>query len=184
MDAKMISIVIAIIFVLFIFLVGIKTELLRETSKSDAPYSFSRVQLWLWTIVIAPCFSLNWGFKIPPVASINNTSLALLGISIGVASTAIMVASTQAAAEAKNPTGITFKANQKTNKWFIDILADGSGQLSITRLQQLVFTCIYIAIYLSFFFTNGMKYPDFDNSAFTLMGISTGGYVLGKALNK
>jgi len=77
------------------------------------------------------------------------------------------------------------KSNSTTTQGFwIDILLDDNGQFSVGRLQNLLFTLIYITVYISLFFKNGMEYPDFDNTAYVLMGISSGGYLIGKGMNK
>ncbi|MES2111261.1 MAG: hypothetical protein V4577_21075 [Bacteroidota bacterium] len=178
-----ISIALAIICFAALLLFGLFSNILREAG-NGTPYSFSKLQLWLWSIVIIPAFSLNWGFfsgkPVPP--AINTTSLILLGISGGTALAAAAVSKTQQALPAPMPS----KANLATQSFWTDILMDDKGQFSVTRLQQLLFTLVYIAIYLSLFFkNNAMAYPDFtDNSTYTLMGISTGTYVLGKSLNK
>jgi len=65
-----------------------------------------------------------------------------------------------------------------------DILMDDSGQFSITRLQQLIFTFAYVLVFISSFFYNGLEYPEFQQNAFVLMGISTGTYLVGKGLKK
>lgn len=77
----------------------------------------------------------------------------------------------------------TVKADQTTVSLFTDILMDEKGQSSIARLQNLTFTFIYVGIYISLFITD-WEYPEFDDTAFMLMGISSGTYLMGKGLNK
>ena len=66
---KTISVLLAILCFSLIFLIGILTNILREEkggSKIEKkPYSFSRFQLWLWTLILSPAFVLNWGFNYP-----------------------------------------------------------------------------------------------------------------------
>lgn len=76
------------------------------------------------------------------------------------------------------------KINRDSVNFWSDILSDDDGQLSIVRLQQLIFTIAYVVIYISTFFNSHMKYPEFDNYAFVLMGISTGTYLLGKGMKR
>ena len=45
-----------------ILIAGFKTDLLKESNVPGNPYSFSRFQLWLWTLIISPAFVLNWGY--------------------------------------------------------------------------------------------------------------------------
>ena len=69
--------------------------------------------------------------------------------------------------------------------FFKDILMDDGGQLSVVRLQQLVFTIAFIVIFITqFILQNMQRYPDFDNTAFVLMGISGVTYLIGKGTRK
>lgn len=126
---------------------------------------------------------LNWGFSIDLVANLNLSSLVLLGISGGVTISAGIVSKAQ-----QSPAGggapVAKALLNSTSSFWPDILMDDKGEFSVVRLQQLLFTVVYIVIYVSYFFGMKMRYPDFDQSAFVLMGISTGTYVLGKSLNK
>lgn len=158
-----------------ILLFGILTDLLREAYNNKNPYSFSRFQLWLWTLIIAPAFILNWGFQVPDLPSLNTTCLVLLGIPASVTLTAGVVV----VADSRNP-----KNSGKSKGFFTDILMDDNGQFSILRLQQFIFTLSFIAIFVTLFLSKDMKYPDFDETAFVLMGISGGTYLVGKGLKK
>jgi len=184
---QIVSIVLAIVVLLIILIVGFGTTLLREVNDKTKPYSFSRFQLFLWTLAIAPVFAIHWGFRYFPGTDkqmINPTALILLGISSAVTLTASVVGSVQVASKLRNKGTHTLKLERKTEGWWIDILTDDQGQFSVARLQQLVFTLIYIVVYLSTFFGAEMKLPEFDNYAFVLMGISTGSYVVGKSMYK
>jgi hypothetical protein len=120
----------------------------------------------------------------------------LLGISSVTTLTAEVISSTQEAnrtamlAKGANPPSLKALNVPSTNFWS-DILKDDSGQFSVLRLQQLLFTFAYVGIYVTMFFTvdktgkdSIMSYPDFDTNAFILMGISSGTYLVGKGLNK
>jgi hypothetical protein len=179
---NIISIIVAIVIFAICAFVAFMTTLLRETNSKTSPYSFSRFQLWLWTLIICPAFVLNWGFKNTNLPQINQTSLILLGITVGIALTAgIVTASQKASAKA---TTLLKSTSTTTQGFWIDILLDDSGQFSVGRLQNLLFTLIYITVYVSLFFKNGMEYPNFDNTAYVLMGISSGGYLIGKGMNR
>jgi hypothetical protein len=176
---EIISILLAITSFLLILIVGLRSDLLKESNQPGKPYSFHKFQLWVWTLIICPAFSLHWGFNTPDTAMINETALVLLGISSATAVVAEMISSSQKN-DARN---LTLKAALPTTGFWADILKDDSGQISIGRLQQLIFTFVYVAIYLYAFFPN-MEYPVFDKEAYMLMGISTGTYLLGKGFNK
>lgn len=163
-----------------ILLVGFKSNLLKESNEAGKPYSFHKFQLWIWTLVILPAFILHWGYVPGHIPSINQTSLVLLGISGATTMTAEMIVATQ-----KNGSAApSLKAvHLNTTGFWRDLLMDDGNQLSIARLQQLIFTFVYVAIYICAFFPK-MEFPDFDPSTYILMGISTGTFLLGKGLNK
>ena len=233
-----ISVILAISCVFIIFLIGIKTDLLKESNESGKAYSFSRFQLWLWTITISPAFVLNWGFYALSDPYLNTTCLILLGIPASIAITGRIITSVhesqreQVIANAiesqKVKAGnmeqdimsiiksdpqvqreqaiantlefqkqkaviikqdivqkMQLKSDLTGTSFWTDILKDDNGQLSIGRLQQFIFTLIYVVIFLTSFFASNMKeYPDFHENAFTLMGISAGTYLIGKGLKK
>lgn len=170
-----VSIIIAIISFIAILIVGFKTDILKGTStdkNDELKYSFSKFQLWLWSLVICPAFSLYWGFH--GKVYINETSLILLGISAGLPLTSKMISDAQGKQISALPFG---------NFW-TDILKDDLGHFSIGRLQNLIFTFIYVVIFVTYLFKNTMDYPEFENSAYILMGISSGAYLFGKALKR
>ena len=181
MNYHIISIILSIISFLVIFLVGLLTQILREENRLTnplAPFSFSRVQLWLWTLIIIPLFSLNWGFANPEEPAINETSLILLSISGALTLTSAVIA--QVHLNAKQ----AVKATNDSKNFFYDILVDDHGQFSIGRLQNFVFTLVFAVIYISIFFNNDFKYADFQPYVYTLMGVSSGTYLFSKALHK
>jgi len=181
MNYHIISIILSITCFIIILLVGILTQILREGYRPDAalaPFSFSRVQLWLWTLIIIPIFALNWGFVNPTKPEINPTSLILLSISGAITLTSAVISQIH-----MNANQLT-KMKNDTKGFFYDILVDDQGQLSIARLQNFVFTIVFATIYVTIFFSNGHKYADFDDYVYALMGISSGTYLFGKALRK
>ena len=160
-----------------------------EKIKNDkkAPYSFSRFQLWLWTLIIGPTFVLNWGFVNDMKPEVTVTMLILLGISASVSVSAAGITSVQENLNKNIPeksNKIQLKKNRKSDGFWTDILKDDNDQLSIVRLQQLIFTFTFVVIYISLFFYCHMENPEFDNSAYLLMGISSGTYLIGKGVNK
>jgi hypothetical protein len=238
MSNQTLSIILAIVFFLFIAIIGFTTDILKEQNKINSKYSFHRFQLWIWTLVICPIFCLHWGYMldttlmnttafadclkglaepitktsvmgcIKTVAAeplINNTSLILLGISTGTMVTSAAIGQSQANKVAKakaqlNSTDPALKSQAasvdldlKLNStdsegFFIDILTDDKDQISAGRLQNLVFTIVFVAMYISCFFSKATlhHYIDWDNDStpFVLMGISSSAYLVGKSLKK
>lgn len=184
--SRVLGIVLASSIVLAILFIGLLTDLLREGAGSNFPYSFSRFQVWLWTMVICPAFCLYWGWHSAGPAYINPTSLILLGISGGTTllSSTIKTIQLNSPAIAGLPPKTHKATTPRTFNILTDILIDDSGQLSIARLQNLIFTFAYIGIYVSIFFSTAMTYPEFDETAYTLMGISSSTYLIGRSLNK
>lgn len=189
-----ISIGLAILSFGVILAIGLKTNILHSATPSpdgDRPYSFSRFQLWLWTLVICPTFALYWGFTLGNTPYINTTSLILLSIPAGVTVTAAVIANSHETIAKQNSLTksgekVALLKHQKyTTSFWTDLITDDGGQLSVGRLQQLIFTFIFIVIYLTTFFGNNMtSYPEFANETFMLMGISSGTYLIGKGLKK
>ncbi|MFT5780480.1 MAG: hypothetical protein ACI837_003442 [Crocinitomicaceae bacterium] len=177
---------------------GLKTNLLHTApiatgDTTHRPYSFSRFQLWLWTLVICPVFALFWGFSAELTPIINTTALILLGIPAATAVTSAVVASAQVSsikqantvAGADPATPVTgLKQHRDTSSFWNDMITDDNGQVSIGRLQHLIFTFLFVAIYIATFFNDMEKYPIFGQEVFVLMGISSGTYLIGKGLNK
>lgn len=182
-QAEIISIILAAASAATILGIGCFTYMLRANNSADSPYSFSKTQLWFWTLIICPAFSLHWGFCND--VDINATSLILLGITVAVTTTASLVAQVQKTANQNAVAPSPLKAESLISRgFFIDILLDDNEQFSVGRLQSLVFTTLYGTIYVARFFGSAMVYPDFEENAFVLMGISAGAYVIGKSQHK
>lgn len=174
----------------FILFIGLKTDILKVSKEgataNNRQYSFSRFQLWLWTLTICPCFVLFWGVG-SNEPFLNNTGLILLGISASVTiiSTGISQVHKSIYDNNESKAGYSLKIFNESISFWTDLLMDEQGQFSIGRLQQLIFTLIYVVIYIiGFFGSECNEYPDFSEQAFYLMGISTGTYLVGKGLRK
>jgi hypothetical protein len=174
-----IAVILAIIAAVLILAVGVFSPVLRESptggAAGKAPYSFARLQLFLWTLVILPIFSLHWGNC--SCVTITETCLVLLGISSGTTVTAAIVTTAQLGAGK-----IALKVNRQSVNFWTDILTDDHGNFSVVRLQQLVFTLVFIGIFITEYFAT-KDYPVFNPTVYTLMGISAGSFVVGKGLN-
>ena len=195
-------VVIAFIVILFLLL-ALKTNLLRDNVNPQAlltaaqttgpyrkvidpdkiprPYSLSRTQLGVWTIVIASSYvflSLRCcGMTIPFTASI----LALMGISAGTAAIGSTIDSSDSDASGSN--GGLRHQDEPSEGFFKDILSDANG-VSIHRFQNVIFTVVTIIIYLyKIKSTICGTLPDLDETLIALQGISATTY-LGLKINE
>jgi hypothetical protein len=210
-----ISIATAIIVVGIALIIVFKTNILRETNSDTSPYSLSKFQLWLWTFVICPLFVIHWGWHFPLNPTLNETSLILLGIAGGVTLTSSLL--TQVSVNKKEEIkkkniekGLSIanddlpllKIEKESKGFWIDLLSGDSDTMPVERLQNLIFTFVYVIIYIAFFFSYTeiividpltkkellkktlMNYITFTQLAFVLMGISAGSYLIGKSMNR
>lgn len=182
-----IGIAMAIIVFILIGYLGFKSDVLKEPG---GKYSFRNFQLWIWTLLVCPIFTIHWGFHPDAAKAINLTSIILLGIPVATKLIGDVITANQISQKSSASATVialmpaTLKAQDPNSKgFFIDILSDDHGHISIGRVQNFIFTLIYIVIYVSYFFTHDKEYVnwDNDNTPFILMGISTSGYLLGKA---
>lgn len=91
----------------------------------------------------------------------------------------------EAIVSSTTPAPTVLKMHQVSKSFFIDLISGDDGQLSLGRLQQLIFTMAFLVIYLSSFFSMEMTIlPKFGNEVFILMGISSGTYLVSKGMNK
>lgn len=192
---QIISIIVAFIAFALVLILGLKTRLLREKDIPGSPFSLSKFQLWIWTAILCPAFILHWGYH--GDTHINNTFLILIGISASVALTSGIITQANAAKNnadmAKGMAMTPMKANGSSAGFWIDLLKGDSDTLSVERLQHLVFTFVYICIYVAYFCTwqptpvsspGLMNFIEFDSLAYVLMGISSAGYLVGKGVNR
>lgn len=188
---KVISVILAVVIAVIAVALAAKTDILKVGRPGGAgkQYSFSKFQLFLWTLVICPLFVIHWGFHYTPTGFeyINETSLILLGISVGttVASGGIDVSQLSAQLKGVKSLSVTNlkAAGQPSGGFWADILSGNNEEPSVNRLQNLLFTFVYIIIYVTLFIDNGMQYPVFDDRAYYLMGISSGGFLVGKGVS-
>jgi hypothetical protein len=183
-----------IIILVTVFIPG--ANLLREQSRRHAKFSMSKFQLWLWTLVICPCVALHWGYNHTETGFdyINATSLILLAISGTTTLTSSVIKQVQQSASISDPgylksNGLSaLKTDADSVGFWSDILSDDNGQISIARLQNLVFTFIFLVIYVAIFFDRDkMQYIDFGTGGahpYILMGISSGTYLVARGMFK
>ncbi len=190
----------AVYFCLITFL-DLKFKLLRDTSSAvHKPYSFSKVQMAWWMGFIMSAFvavifdKYNTADFIP---TFSNGALIVLGISTGTSVAALLIDSSDQAAQLPR-----LQDHEKENI-FLDILSDKNG-VSISRLQTVLFNLIFsIWFFLKLWknldcfdvavskagitpctseFAKSIKdiidtiIPDFDSNTLILLGISSGTY--------
>jgi len=164
----------------FVVIAGKKAYLPFIKSHSNLPskqrpFSFSRIQLLWWTIIICTCAILIFAQKTnTSFANVfNQSSLILLGISLGTTTTARIIDNSDV-----NNVSVARHQDNRTSKGFIlDILSDANG-LSLHRFQTVIFNIIFGAVFLINFFDSGMTtLQNFGSMELGLMGISSGGYL-------
>jgi hypothetical protein len=180
MEPKIIifSYVLPIVILLLGIYISITTSILKDDSTTDnKPYSFSKVQLMWWSLLIIPLFSCYFGWGGDP-GKIDPSILILLGISVGTTTAAKIIDTTD------TNSGVTRHQNTNTtNSFWYNILSDKDG-VSVHRFQAVAFNIIYGFIFIYAFFTSDpMNFYGFKEFELALLGISSAGY-LGVKLNE
>ncbi|MDI1256412.1 MAG: hypothetical protein PSV16_09935 [Flavobacterium sp.] len=154
---------------------SIWSDILKDASTNPLkPYSFANTQLMWWTLIIVCTFCYAYGcgnFEIPKMS---NSSLILLGISLGTTTAAKIIDNRDAA------TAIV--RHQDTNNgrhFFSNILSDGNG-ISVHRFQAFVFNIIFGCMFLNDFFPD-CNFIEFNPNELALMGVSSAAYISLKA---
>ncbi len=142
-------------------------------SVSDRPYSFARVQLFWWTMIILSLYIYFFAFT-GILVPFNMTSVILLGAGVLVYSGGkIIDKRQQIALGGKTP---EFKTEGLLN----DLMSDETG-ISIHRFQTIIFNLVFGIEYIILFFKNvtncNYPFPDFDAWQFALLGISAAAYL-------
>ena len=114
-----------------------KFNMLRDLSKaSPRPYSFSRVQLAWWSVIIITAFT-SIMLQTGHAPNLHSSTLVLLGISAGTTAVARVID----LADQQNP--LVFRHQDiKTSNFFLDLLSDQNG-VSIQRFQALIFNVVF-----------------------------------------
>lgn len=147
---------------------------LRSEGK-DSPYSFTKVQLLWWTIIISISFSIVYATTGIIDTILNTTALGLLGISLGTVAAGKVIDN----GENNNPS-IQVQRHQLTRpsrNLLTDILSDHNG-VNLHRFQALIFNVLFGVIFLIQVFESGMtELPEFGTTALGLIGMSSGGFL-------
>lgn len=142
------------------------------------PYSYSRIQLFWWTMIILCCyvsFFAMYGQLIP----LNMTTVLLLGLGSTVYAGGKILDERQ---KQSNPIGDRNQdQNAKDDSFFKDILSDDSG-ISIHRFQTVIFNVAFGIGFVSYFVVSlcgPCRYPfmDLNEWQFALLGISSATYL-------
>lgn len=151
---------------------AIKTSMLKDTGATNsATYSLAKTQLLWWTLIIITCFIValdsSQGSIFP---DLNSTVVTLLGISLGTTATSKIIDG-QLKVQGK-------RSHDASSRSFIhDILSDENG-ISVHRFQTVVFNIIFgIAFFIEFSQNGSFKFPEYDTSQLTVLGISSAGYI-------
>ncbi|MCB0697202.1 MAG: hypothetical protein KDC07_07545 [Chitinophagaceae bacterium] len=174
--------------VIISFYVVLKTAMLRDhgTDASGAPlpvverpYSYSRSQLYWWTMIIVVCFVLFF-IKTWDLLPFNITCITLLGLGATVHLGGRIL--DQKDLQDNNVAMGSRKQDEASSQrsFFRDLLTDGSG-LCVHRFQSLIFNVVFGIGFVSFFAMNfaARKYPfiDFSEWQLALLGISSATYL-------
>lgn len=153
-----------------IYILDKKHNLLRDTSTAKVkPFSFSRVQLAFWFLIIFASY-VHISFTTGVLPDANATVLLLLGLSAG----------TNIFGKFADINDKTSERHQNANSegFFTDILSNNNG-ISMLRLQSLAFNFGFGC----FFLYNSIaqaKLAIIDESNIALLGISSAGYIANK----
>ena len=163
-------IVIALAAITLFYRLDKKHGLLRDSSSAkNRPYSFGRVQLAWWTLIvfIGMIYVAVNTYTIPNVTT---SILLLLGMSIG---------TTYAAKLSDNKDKGDFRHQDgESQGLFIDVISNDGG-VSLPRLQSLMFNFAF-GIYAIYCFVGLKQMPDISTENIVLLGISSAGYLASK----
>src|SRR6478735_12223621 len=142
------------------------------------PYSYSRCQLFFWTLVILTCYTFFYGAT-GVLLPLNATAAVLLGFGAMVYGFGKVIDSRQIQ-QSKGERNQDLGAQNTKPDFIKDILSDDNG-VSIHRFQAALFNLIFGVGFIAFFIKAMMnyKYPlaDFNEWQFALLGISSTTYL-------
>jgi len=151
----------------------------------DRTFSYGRVQLCFWTLIILFCFIwfYAWyGVLLP----LNSTVVLLLGSGLAVFIFGKTIDKNQIDKDNKKDKNdkedrpLRHQDVENSRGFLTDILSDDTG-ISIHRLQAVAFNVIFGIGFLGSFFSNIVdhKYPfiEFESWQLSLLGISAAGYL-------
>jgi len=156
-----------------------RDEKSKCSNPAKHPFSLSRVQVFLWTFTIFGFFAYIWAVTdfLPQITAAH---LVLLGIAAGQRIIAQMIDAENP--PLKNTLNSKFVSDGCSVGFFSDLISDESG-LSITRLQFLIATFIFIVVFITTAIQK-LELVDFSVEQLALMGTSAGLYLWNKKLDQ
>jgi len=183
MNPQLVFWLIFIALLVIVIYFDVRYSMLRDISSANRkPYSFARVQLTWWSVIILASFITILAVKgIAP--TFDTSTLILLGISSATTAAARIIDRS----DQSNP-NIIRTQNQNSENFILDILSDEKG-VSIHRFQTVVFNIVFgiwfictVLYYLSHFPDNVDKIiPVIAENNLILLGLSSGTYAALKA---
>jgi hypothetical protein len=155
--------------------------MLRDISKttSHQPYSWARVQLAWWTVIVLSSFiAIFWSLGVTP--ALYTSTVILLGISAATITTARVIDLSD------QESGQTIRHQDSFGKnFFLDILSDSTG-VSIHRFQTIVFNLVFGIYFISQVLHKlaactqadcvNTIIPDIEPNSLILLGLSSATY--------
>jgi len=141
------------------------------------PFSLSKVQFGLWTVIISSSYIYLSLFKGDCAeGSINKTALVLMGIFAGTAVASAVIDKREI--DDNRPR----HQNTPSQGFFIDILSDDNG-ISLHRFQTFVWTLIAMSVYFYkvSMVRTGCVLPELSDTLLALTGISNATYLMLRA---
>ncbi len=162
-----------------------KYFMLRDNSTAvPRPYSFSRVQLAWWSVIILAAFISIIIISKGTAPTFDTSTLYLLGISSATTVGATLID----ISDQTNPNVSGLSQNIKGDNFFLDILSDKNG-VDVHRFQTVVFNTVFglwFIIYVLNHLCNAGTTPDavmpvISSNNLILLGVSSGVYATLKA---
>ena len=152
-----------------------KFDMLKDISQAQKkPYSFAKVQLAWWTVIILgsliSIILADHGFP-----CLGSSTLVLLGISSGTSASARII-------DLSNESNhIPRNQDEGTSNFFLDILSDENG-VSLHRFQAAIFNIVFGLWFIGYVWANFSNplinsiIPVIDENNLILLGLSSGVY--------
>ena len=150
----------------------------------DRTFSYSRVQLCWWTLIILFCFIWFYAFY-GVLLPLNSSVILLLGGGMTVCILGKTIDKNQIEKDNKGGPPLRHQDVENSAGLLTDILSDDTG-ISIHRLQAVAFNVIFGIGFLGYFFSSiadhagaHARYPlvEFEAWQLSLLGISAAGYL-------
>lgn len=171
-------------FLLLFLWLGIRFNLLKDKSTATVkPFSYARVQLTWWTLIIVSSFVSIFLSK-GNLPLLDSSIIILLGLSSATTATAAVIDTSD-----QSNSKLTLIQNQESEGFLLDILSDNNG-ISIHRLQAFLFNII-IGVWVLYSVQKGLLncnvitnqtcintiIPSIDDNKLLLLGVSALAYV-------